>query len=163
MSTLGRFKTAQDSPNAGYDSALAELRAGGKRGHWIWYIFPQIGGLGASGMSQMYALDGEEEAAEYLRNPELRSRLLTIAGVVADQLTSGKQKSLPVLMGSHIDAKKIVSSLTLFRHVAQKLHEREGIDDCAALAKVADDVLTAAASQGYPPCAFTLRSIRQNP
>jgi uncharacterized protein (DUF1810 family) len=108
----------------------------------------------------MYALEGEEEAAEYLRDPELRSRLITIAAVVAEQLTSEKPKSLAALMGSHIDAKKLVSSLTLFRHVAQKLHEREAIEDCAAMAKIADQVLKVAASEGYPPCSYTLRSVR---
>ena len=53
-----------------------------------------------------------------------------------------------------------MSSLTLFGHVARKLHEVEGIDAYAAIAKVADDVLALAASQGYPPCAYTLRRLR---
>ena len=66
----------------------------GKRGHWIWYVFPQIDGLGMSGLSQAFALDGEEEAAEFLRDSELRSRLLTIASTVADQLGTGRAQSL---------------------------------------------------------------------
>jgi hypothetical protein len=63
-------------------------------------------------------------------------------------------------MGSDIDARKVVSSLTLFRHVAKTLHEVEGIDAYGEIARVADDVLAVAASQGYPPCAYTLRRLR---
>jgi hypothetical protein len=63
-------------------------------------------------------------------------------------------------MGSDIDAKKVVSSLTLFGPVAKKLHEVEGVDAYSSIAKVADEVLAVAASQGYPPCSYTLRRIR---
>ena len=58
-----------------------------------------------------------------------------------------------------IDAVKLVSSLTLFRHVARTLHEQEGLDAYAAIARAADDVLAVAAEQGYPPCAHTLRRL----
>ena len=155
MSRLERFREAQDSPHAGFQSALDELRTGGKRGHWIWYVFPQIEGLGTSAAARTFALDGEEEAVEFLRDQELRSRLLTIAQAVAEELTTGRARSLQALMGSDIDAKKVVSSLTLFRHVARKLHEAEGLEACRAIAKVADEVLAVAASQGYSPCSFT--------
>jgi uncharacterized protein (DUF1810 family) len=160
MSRLERFRAAQNSPYAGFESALQEVRSGGKRGHWIWYVFPQIDGLGLSGSSQAYALDGEEEAAEFLRDPELRARLLAIASEVANQLHTGKAISLRALMGSDIDARKVVSSLTLLGHVARKLHGVEGLDAYGALANVADDVLALAEAQGYPPCAFTLRRLR---
>jgi uncharacterized protein (DUF1810 family) len=160
QSRLERFREAQNSSYVGFESALEELRTGGKRGHWIWYVFPQIDGLGTSGPSQMFALNGEEEAAEFLRDSELRSRLLTIANVVAEELGTGRAKSLRALMGSDIDARKVVSSLTLFRYVAKKLHEVEGTDACGSIAKVADEVLAAAASQGYPPCSYTLRRLR---
>ena len=113
-----------------------------------------------SGMTQRFALDGAEEAAEFLRDDELRSRLLTITGAVAEQLSSGRVASLRTLMGSDIDAKKIVSSLTLFAYVARTLRDVEGIEAYATLARVADDVLDMAAAQGYPPCAITLRRIR---
>lgn len=161
MSRLERFREAQNSSHSGFESALDELRSGGKRGHWIWYVFPQIVGLGTSEAARTFALSGEEEAAEFLRDPELRSRLLTITRVVAEELTTGKAKSLVALMGSDIDARKVVSSLTLFRHVARKLFEAEGIEACGAMSNVADEVLTMAASQGYPPCSFTLRRIRE--
>jgi uncharacterized protein (DUF1810 family) len=115
-----------------------------------------------SGLSQTFALNGEEEAVEFLRDPELRSRLLTIAGTVATQLRTGRVKSLRALMGSDIDAKKVVSSLTLFRHVARKLHETEGADAYDSIARIADEVLALAAFQGYPPCSHTLRRLREN-
>lgn len=163
MSRLERFRDAQDSEHAGFASALAELRSGAKRGHWIWYVFPQIEGLGMSGMTQAFALAGEDDAAQYLRDEELRTRLLTIASTVAEQLRSGRATSLRALMGSEIDAKKVVSSLTLFGHVARRLHGVEGLDAYAAVADVADDVLAVAAAEGYPPCAITLRRLQQAP
>jgi uncharacterized protein (DUF1810 family) len=161
MERLERFKSAQNSPDAGFESALEEIRAGRKRGHWIWYVFPQLSGLGASGMSRAYAIEGEQEAAEFLHDAELRSRLLTISRAVADRLRSGRA-SLAALMGSEIDAQKLVSSLTLFGDVARKLHGFEGGVEYDALARVADEVLAAAAAQGYPPCAYTRRFLERS-
>ena len=156
---IERFREAQDAAVGGFAAALDELRRGGKRSHWIWYVFPQLAGLGSSAQSRRFAIAGEEEAAEYLRDPELRARYLTITSVVAEQLQSGGT-SLRALMGSDIDATKLVSSLTLFRHVARMLQAAEGNDDYAEIDRVADAVLTQAAEQGYPPCAATLRRIR---
>jgi uncharacterized protein (DUF1810 family) len=153
---IERFRDAQNAPVAGFAAARDELRSGAKRSHWIWYMFPQLAGLGRSDHARRFALAGEAEAAEYLRDPELRARYLTIATVVAEQLRSGGT-SLRALMGSDIDATKLVSSLTLFRHVARTL---QGDDDYAAIDRVADAILTHAAEQGYPPCAETLRRIR---
>lgn len=159
MSRLERFKAAQNSSRSGFESALDEIRTGGKRSHWIWYVFPQLDGLGASGTSQTFAIHGEEEAAEFLQDSELRSRLLTIADAVAEQLRTGKAASLRALMGSEIDARKVVSSLTLFGHIARKLYTIEDIEAYNSIASVADEVLAVAASEGYPPCAFTLRHL----
>lgn len=158
MAGLDRFRNAQDSSYEGFESALDEVRTGGKSGHWIWYVFPQIRGLGTSGASQTFAIDGEDEAVKFLRDSELRSRFLTIAQAVAEQLKTGK--ALRALMGSDIDAKKVVSSLTLFEHVSKKLRDTEGIDEYSSVATVADEVLRLAATQGYPPCAYTLRRLR---
>jgi uncharacterized protein (DUF1810 family) len=160
MAELDRFRDAQDSSYEGFESALDEVRSGRKSGHWIWYVFPQIGGLGTSGASQKYAIDGEAEALEFLRDPELRSRYLTIARAVAAQLKAGKP--LRALMGSDIDAKKVVSSLTLFGYVSKKIHDTEGTDSCRSVAAVADELLTLAAAQGYQPCAYTLRRIGES-
>jgi uncharacterized protein (DUF1810 family) len=164
MSRLDRFREAQRSSYAGFDRALEEVRAGAKRGHWIWYVFPQIDGLGMSERSRAFALDGEEEAAEFLRDAELRGRLLIIATAVVDALKSGRATSLRALMGSDVDASKVVSSLTLFRHVASKHHQNtddsnDTSDAYRSIAEVAGEVLAIAASEGYPPCAYTLRRV----
>ena len=155
MSRLDRFRTAQDSPDAGFNDALEEIRSGGKRGHWIWYVFPQLSGLGLSEISHAFAIEGEEEAAEFLRDDKLGPRLLAITKAVAEQLGSQTPPSLRALMGSDTDARKIVSSLTLFGSVARKLHAAEGLAVGRKVADAADDVLAAAAAQGYPPCAYT--------
>ena len=133
------------------------MRAGGKRGHWIWYVFPQLSGMGSSAASRMYGLDGVSEAEEYLRDSLLRSRLLTIASAVGTQIESGA--TLLQLMGSAIDVTKLVSSMTLFGHVAQRLHEAEGLTDFNAIADAATKILGRAEAEGYPPCQFTLRAI----
>ena len=151
---LQRFTDAQSQRGSGFESALAEIQSGRKRGHWIWYVLPQLAGLGHSGMSQTYGIDGVAEAESYLRDPLLRGRLLTITIALVEQLRRGV--SLESLMNSSIDAMKLVSSLTLFGHVARRLHAVEHLDDYASLARVADEVLAKADAQGYPPCAFTL-------
>lgn len=153
-SRLQRFKDAQSQRGSGFESALAEIQGGRKRGHWIWYVFPQLAGLGQSAMSQRYGIDGIAEAEAYLRDPVLRGRLLTIALAVAEQLRRGV--SIESLMNSSIDATKLVSSMTLFGHVAKRLQRTEGIDGYASLAQIADDVLAAAEAEGLLPCEFTL-------
>jgi uncharacterized protein (DUF1810 family) len=160
MSSLDRFKRAQSASHAGFEAALHEIQSGGKRGHWIWYVFPQLSGLGTSALSQSFAIAGEEEAAEFLRDAELRSRLRTIATAVASQLAKRRPASLRALMGSDTDARKLVSSLTLFGHVAKALYANEGDDAYDAIARVADEVLAVAASEGYAPCEYTLRRLQ---
>jgi len=155
---LQRFKDAQSQRGSGFESALAEIQGGRKLGHWIWYVFPQLAGLGHSGMAQTYGIDGVAEAEAYLRDPLLRGRLLTIALAVAEQLRRGV--SLDSLMNSPIDAMKLVSSMTLFGHVAKRLQAAEHLHDCASLARIADEVLAKADAQRYPPCAFTLSRLR---
>ena len=159
MSRLERFREAQSGSYAGFDTALHELQTGGKRGHWIWYIFPQISGLGSSSAAREFAIGDVDEAETYLRDPQLGPRLLTITREVAGQLRGGG-KSLRALMGSDIDAKKLVSSLTLFGQVAKTLDRREAGDICRQIAEVADEVLAVAELQGYPPCAYTLQRLR---
>jgi uncharacterized protein (DUF1810 family) len=157
-SSLDRFREAQASSRNGIETALAELRSGGKRGHWIWYVFPQLRGLGVSPTAVAYGLDGADEAAEYLRDPQLRERLIAVTRAVAEQLGAGRV-SLERLMGSAIDARKLVSSLTLFRHVAARLQDGADTPAYAQLTPLADDVLARAAAEGYPPCAYTLSQI----
>src|SRR2546430_5238253 len=134
--SLERFHEAQAEHSAGYDTALAETRAGGKRSHWIWYIFPQIEGLGRSSMARDYALRDLDEACAYLRDPVLRARYEEITGAVAEHIERGA----PVvdLMGSSTDAFKLVSSLTLFRAAANRLAGGNAKSDFARLAQTCD-------------------------
>ena len=154
MLSLNRYLEAQNQPHAGYASALAEIRAGGKQGHWIWYVFPQLAGLGRSGPSLRYAIADLSEARAYLQHPELRSRLLAITSAVAEQARQGHR--LDDIMGSTIDVTKLVSSLTLFTHVARQLSVATRVDTYGELVTAGDEVLRAAAEQGYAPCRYTL-------
>ena len=151
---LDRYIEAQNQPHIGFASALAEVRAGGKQGHWIWYVFPQLAGLGRSGPSLRYAIADLSEARAYLHHPELRSRLLAITSAVAEQARQGHR--LADVMGSSIDVTKLVSSLTLFAHVARQLSVAEGLEAYRDLAAAAEELLAAAAEQGCQGCHFTL-------
>ena len=150
---LERFVKAQDQPAAGFASALEEMRAGGKKGHWIWYVLPQLSGLGSSPMARLYGLDGVAEARAYLRHPVLSSRLLVMVRTIAEHAARGAD--LTTLMGSPIDALKLVSSLTLFGAVA-KLDAGEGDPSPLDLARLAEQILTRAEAQGLPRCRYTL-------
>ncbi|PYJ12103.1 MAG: DUF1810 domain-containing protein [Verrucomicrobia bacterium] len=150
--SLERFHTAQANPTAGYDTALAEIRRGRKTSHWIWYIVPQIEGLGRSSTARAYAIRDLSEACEYLHDPLLRTRYEEIAGAVSEQLDGGR--ALEDLMGGRTDALKLVSSLTLFRAAAQSLTGEDPSFD--SVAQRCDSILKQTAAQGYPPCAQTL-------
>ena len=156
---LDRFVEAQSHQTSGFDAALLELRTGGKRGHWIWYIFPQVSGLGASWMAEHYAICGVDEATSYLTHPVLGPRLLEVTRIVRDQLREGP--SVRDLMGSRIDALKLVSSLTLFRDVASRVAADVKCPVCVELAVAAGEVLATAEAQGYPPCQFTLGTLER--
>jgi uncharacterized protein (DUF1810 family) len=143
---------AQGADDAGYRSALDEIQHGHKRSHWIWYVFPQLTGLGQSPIARTYGIAGREEALAYLRHDVLRDRLLEITTAVADGLRKGIP--LTTLMGSAIDAKKLVSSMTLFREVATTLDEE--------IAHAANDVLDQARAQGYAPCEYTLTALTRS-
>ena len=153
--SLERFHEAQANRWAGYDTALAEIRAGAKRSHWVWYIFPQIEGLGQSSTARAYALRDLGEACAYLRDPILRARYEEIVAAVGEQLARGIR--LEDLMGSQIDALKLVSSLTLFRAAAEQLVREDPI--YASLATRLAALLERTTKQGYPACDFTLARI----
>jgi uncharacterized protein (DUF1810 family) len=142
---LDRFVRAQDA--GGFAQAMAELEAGAKRSHWIWFVFPQLSGLGSSPMAEEFGVRGAEEAAAYLRHAVLRERLLAAMNAVKRQ-----PGPLRTLMGSQIDALKLVSSMTLFHEVAR----REGDDE---IAQAAGGILAAAKQQGFHECEFTIRAI----
>lgn len=107
---LDRFVRAQDGV---HDQALAELRSGRKRSHWMWFVFPQLAGLGRSTTAQHYAIDGIDEARAYLAHPVLGPRLVEAAGVAA----AATARSADDLFGG-IDAMKARSSMTLFARAA---------------------------------------------
>ncbi|MGP0037853.1 MAG: DUF1810 domain-containing protein [Solirubrobacteraceae bacterium] len=109
---LERFVAAQDHGGA-YDAAVAELRGGRKRSHWMWFVFPQIAGLGQSPISQRYAISSLAEAQAYLAHPVLGPRLIECATIVAGLRGSTAQD----IFGG-IDAMKLRSSMTLFARAA---------------------------------------------
>jgi uncharacterized protein (DUF1810 family) len=154
MFDLDRFRRAQAGV-PGFDDALRELRAGAKTSHWIWYVFPQLRGLGRSPMAVRFGLDGLEEAAAYLGDDVLADRLATATAAVRANLTSPVAVPLDRLMGSDIDALKLVSCMTLFSHVARTEHAQRPRPELATLADDAAAILAVAAKQGYSRCAFT--------
>lgn len=137
--TLQRFITAQEQD---YATALDEIRNGRKRSHWMWYIFPQVAGLGFSKTSRYYAISDREEAERYLRHPVLGLRLLEISRELLNLATD----DATAVFGSP-DNLKLRSSMTLFsalpdanpvfRTVLDKYFE--GIPDSGTL-----DILTPA-------------------
>ncbi len=112
--SLERFDQAQEKSYAG---ALAQLKAGRKTGHWIWWIFPQLKGLGTSHNSTFYGLADESEARAYLQHPVLGARYRECIEVIHRHLCEGRVPLL-TLMGSDIDVLKLQSSLKLFLKVS---------------------------------------------
>ena len=109
---LSRFVAAQDEGGV-YERAVAELEAGRKTSHWMWFVFPQIAGLGRSATAQRFAIASLAEAEEYLRHPVLGPRLLECTRIVAE--TTGR--SADEIFGA-VDAMKLRSSMTLFARAA---------------------------------------------
>ena len=107
---LNRFIAAQEND---YERALAEVEAGRKRTHWMWYVFPQIDGLGFSSISRRFAIKGIEEATAYLDHPILGPRLVECAEAVV----AVKGRSATEIFGSPDDL-KLKSCATLFAHVS---------------------------------------------
>lgn len=159
---LDRFRDAQADPHSGFTSALRELQAGRKTGHWIWYVFPQLAGLGRSTTAVHYGLADSAEAADYLRDPVLGGRLVEAAAAVRGHLTGPCRIGLVSLMGSGVDALKLVSSMTLFAHVAKALMATEPAPRLEAMADHAHAILTAGAAAGYDRCAFTEEHLRRS-
>jgi uncharacterized protein (DUF1810 family) len=120
---LERFVAAQDHGGT-YDRALAELEAGRKRGHWMWFVFPQLAGLGASPMSQRYAISSLAEARAYLDHPVLGSRLLACCEAL-NRLGGGSAEEI---FGG-IDAIKLRSSMTLFARAEPEAAAFRGVLD----------------------------------
>ena len=122
---LQRFVEAQDQGDT-YERALAELRAGRKTSHWMWFVFPQIAGLGRSEMSRRYAIASLEEARAYLEHPLLGARLVECA----QALLQHEGLSAREIMGE-IDAIKLRSSMTLFSQAVRIASPRRASDSDA--------------------------------
>jgi uncharacterized protein (DUF1810 family) len=108
---LQRFVDAQDRT---YDTVLSELRAGRKRSHWIWFVFPQVRGLGRSATAQRFGIASRAEAQAYLAHPVLRARLVECAQL----LLRHTGRSAHDILGPPDDL-KVRSSMTLFAHAAE--------------------------------------------
>lgn len=106
MNDLQRFLDAQESD---YQTALSEIKNGRKRSHWMWYVFPQIAGLGFSSTSKFYAIKDKAEAKEFLAHPTLGKRLIEIS----EALLETESKTANQIFGSPDDV-KLKSSMTLF-------------------------------------------------
>jgi len=160
VADLDRFRAAQADPGTGFAAALAELRAGRKASHWIWYVFPQLVGLGRSPRARHFGLADVGEAAAYLRDAVLGARLAEAVAAAHVHVTGPRPIPIETLMGSPIDAVKLVSCLTLFRHVARSPAAGAPRPAWTALAEQSDAILDAARVQGLPPCAFTEEACR---
>jgi uncharacterized protein (DUF1810 family) len=108
---LARFVVAQD--DGSYRDAVAELRAGRKTSHWMWFIFPQVAGLGRTATAQQFAISSLDEAQAYLRHPVIGPRLRECAQILAGL----DGQSADQILGS-VDAMKLRSSMTLFMTAA---------------------------------------------
>jgi len=106
QAALDRFVEAQAST---YETALAEIRGGAKRSHWIWFIFPQLAGLGRSPIAQFYGIQSADEARAYLDHPVLGPRYFECVAAL-----QGLPTNDPVAVFGAVDAMKLRSSLTLF-------------------------------------------------
>ncbi len=109
---LERFVAAQDTDHS-FDRALEELRRGRKTGHWMWFVFPQVAGLGQSSMSRRFAITTLTEAEAYLAHPVLGPRLLECTRVLVEQAGPSAEQML-----GGVDAQKLRSSMTLFMRAA---------------------------------------------
>ena len=107
-SDLARFVDAQDAGGT-YDAALRELRAGRKSSHWMWFVFPQVEGLGRSSTAQYFGVRGMTEARAYVAHPVLGPRLVEAARALVEQPSDD-----PVAVLGSTDAMKLRSSMTLF-------------------------------------------------
>ena len=119
MGDLDRFVEAQDGV---YDTALAELRAGGKRSHWMWFVFPQLAGLGSSATARRYAIRDLDQARAYLAHPVLGPRLVE----AATALLGVRGRSAAEILG-YPDDLKLRSSMTLFAEAAGEQRDRPGV------------------------------------
>ena len=122
INSLDRFLEAQERM---YPVALKEIQNGEKESHWMWYIFPQLRGLGRSQMAYSYGINGIEEAKAYLAHPVLSARLIEIC----EALLEHKGEDIEDILGD-IDAMKLRSSMTLFAFISKEASTFQQVLDC---------------------------------
>ena len=122
INSLDRFLEAQERM---YETALKEIKNGEKESHWMWYIFPQLRGLGKSRMAYAYGINGIEEAKAYLAHPVLSARLIEIT----EALLEHKDQDVEDILGD-IDAMKLRSSMTLFALISEEVSTFQRVLDC---------------------------------
>jgi uncharacterized protein (DUF1810 family) len=132
------------------DRALAEINAGRKRSHWMWFIFPQVAGLGSSSTAAHYAIRDRTEAEAFLADPVLGVGYRQLVDAVWQQVI-GADTTIRALFGRP-DDQKLVSSLTLFGGLADGLG-----DDWTTTARRITELLDLAETQGLPRCSTTQR------
>lgn len=146
---LDRFLIAQDEVLRGvtvFDAAMGELRAGAKQGHWIWFVFPQFP-LGMSETARRYSIRDAAEARAYLAHSVLGPRLEQAFAIVETALRDSVCDPR-VLMASHVDCLKLVSSATLFSLAAAPVHQ------CGVFVATSS-ILDAMQRHGFAPCEKT--------
>ncbi len=119
---MEKYIEAQDNGDGfgnTYKNAIEELKKGEKISHWIWYCLPTIYGLGVSDMSKKYAIKNDNEAIKYLQHNILGKRLLDMLNIIMRQILKNNI-TINNLMGSEIDVKKLISSLTLWKYIIMK-------------------------------------------
>ena len=122
INSLDRFLEAQERM---YSIALKEIRKGEKESHWMWYIFPQLRGLGRSQMAYVYGINGIEEAKAYLAHPVLSARLIEIC----EALLEHKNEDIEDILGD-IDSIKLRSSMTIFALISEDNSVFHQVLDC---------------------------------
>lgn len=163
MDSIQRFIDAQQGLDGyiSFHQAYQELNSGRKLSHWIWYIFPQLKQLGFSSIAQHFGILNFKEACEYLQNTALFQNYDAITQILEQQF----KRNVPILTLMHgdTDAKKLASSLTLFREAAFFLwHQNKTSTNFETLACRCDRILKDISQQGYPPCERTLNLINQS-
>ena len=116
MGDISRFINIQKTD---FSTALSEIRSGRKRSHWMWYIFPQLKGLGRTSTSEYYGIDGIKEAKEYLSNDYLRGNLITISNALLEL-----NESNPTAVMGYPDDLKLRSSMTLFYYASDNEEDK---------------------------------------
>lgn len=143
-----RFEAFVEAQNPVFERALSELRAGRKKSHWMWYVYPQLAGLGRSGMSQRFAIASVEEARQYLAHDLLAARLKeAVAATLSHVDGSGRPRYTARRIFGFPDERKFHSSLTLFRLAApeEELFKRAldayfgGLNDPATIDLISEE------------------------